>query len=134
MKHGYLLCIATILLGACAASAGNMALKDETEKTVSARIVEGKTTKDEVRAMYGQPTQTSFTDGGNEIWTFRYAYATPKAVNFVPVVGIFAGGADVQSKELVVMFDKNNVVAKFSMRESQQEVARGASAGTPKQE
>ena len=57
--------------------------------------------------------------------------ATPKAVNFVPIVGIFAGGADIQSKELVVMFDKNDVVAKFSMRESQQEVSRGA---PPKQQ
>jgi outer membrane protein assembly factor BamE (lipoprotein component of BamABCDE complex) len=122
--------VAIVVLGACA-SAGNMALKDENEKSVSARIVEGKTTKQEVQAAYGQPTQTSFTDGGNEIWTFRYAYATPKPVNFVPIVGIFAGGADVQSKELVVMFDKSNVVSKFSMREMQQEVTRGSG---PKQQ
>jgi outer membrane protein assembly factor BamE (lipoprotein component of BamABCDE complex) len=102
-----------------------MALKDENEKSVATRVIEGKTTKQEVQAAYGQPTQTTFTDGGNEIWTYRYAYATPKAINFVPVVGIFAGGADVQTKELVVMFDKANVVMKFSMREAQQEVSRG---------
>jgi len=119
-----LLAVVALVLGACA-SAGNMALKDENEKSVAARVVEGKTTKQEVQAAYGQPTQTTFTDGGNEIWTYRYAYATPKAINFVPVVGIFAGGADVQTKELVVMFDKANVVMKFSMREAQQEVSRG---------
>ena len=33
---------------------------------------------------------------------------------------------DTQCKELVVMFDKNNVVTRATMRESQQEVVRGA--------
>ena len=33
---------------------------------------------------------------------------------------------DLQCKELVVMFDKNNVVTRTTMRESQQEVVRGA--------
>jgi outer membrane protein assembly factor BamE (lipoprotein component of BamABCDE complex) len=108
-----------------------MALKDENEKSVAARIIEGKTTKQQTQAMYGQPTHTTFTDGGNEIWTYRYAYTTPRAVNLVPIVGIFAGGADVLAKELVVMFDKNDVVARFSLRESQQEVARGVG---PKQQ
>ena len=113
-----------IFLGACA-SAGNMALRNETPQTVATRIVEGKTTKQEVQAAYGQPTTTSFTDGGNEIWNYRYSYATPKAINFVPLIGILAGGADVQSKELVILFGKDNIVTKYSMRESEQEVSRG---------
>jgi outer membrane protein assembly factor BamE (lipoprotein component of BamABCDE complex) len=124
MKRFLILAIA-VLLGACA-SAGSMQLKEESGTTVATKIFEGKTTRGEVQSMYGQPSQTTFTDAGNEIWTYRYAYATPKAMNFVPIVGIFAGGADVQSKELVVMFDKNNVVSRFTMRESQQEVVRGA--------
>lgn len=33
---------------------------------------------------------------------------------------------DMQYKELVVMFDRNNVVVRLIMRESQQEVVRGA--------
>jgi hypothetical protein len=119
-----------LLLGACA-SAGTMMLKDENPQTVAARIVEGKTTKDQVQSIYGPPTQTTFTDGGNEISTYRYAYATPKPVNFVPIVGIFAGGADVQSKEPVVMFGKDHVVAKYSMREPRQEVLRGSAPKQP---
>ena len=129
MKHLIAVGLA-LLLGGCA-SAGNMALKDENEKTVSSQIVEGKTTKNEVVARYGQPTSTTFTDGGNQVWTYRYAYATANAVSYVPIVGIFAGGAHVQSKELVLMFDKNDVVSKFSMRESQQEVSRGTSPNQP---
>jgi outer membrane protein assembly factor BamE (lipoprotein component of BamABCDE complex) len=131
MNAKYLLAISSVAVVAACASAGNMALRDENEKTVAARIVEGKTTRQEVQAAYGPPTQTTFTDGGNEIWTYRYAYATPKAVNFVPIIGIFAGGADVQQKELVILFDKSNIVVKYTMRESQQEVTRGAAA--PKQ-
>jgi outer membrane protein assembly factor BamE (lipoprotein component of BamABCDE complex) len=102
-----------------------MPLRNESSQTVAARIVEGKTTKQEVQDAYGQPSSTSFTDSGNEIWTYRYAYATPKAINFVPLVGIFRSSADVQNKELVILFDKNNVVTKYSFRESAQEVTRG---------
>lgn len=113
-----------IFLGACA-SVGNMPLRNESAQTVATRIVEGKTTKQEVQDAYGQPTTTSFTDGGNEIWTYRYSYATSKAINFVPIVGLFAGGADVQSKELVILFGKDNRVTKYSYRESEQELSRG---------
>ncbi|HEY2967975.1 MAG TPA: hypothetical protein VGK75_06365 [Casimicrobiaceae bacterium] len=117
--------LAVIALAACA-SAGNMKMKDESQATVYARIVESKTTQAEVQAAYGLPTNKSFTDGGNEIWTYDYAYATPKAVNFVPIVGIFAGGADVTKKQLVLLFDKGGVVVRRTYTESQQEVVRGA--------
>ena len=113
-----------MFLGACA-SAGNMPLRNESSQTVATRIVEGKTTKQEVQHAYGEPTTTSFTDAGNEIWTYRYSYATSKAINFVPIVGLFAGGADVESKELVILFGKDNRVTKYSYRESEQELSRG---------
>lgn len=129
MKHSIAVVLA-LLLGGCA-SAGNVALKDESATSVSSQIVEGKTTKNEVIAKYGQPTTTTFTDGGNQVWTYRYAYATANAVSFVPIVGLFAGGAHVKSKELVVMFDKKDVVAKFTMHETEQDVSRGASADAP---
>lgn len=116
--------VVVAVLAACA-SAGNMKMKDESQATVYGRVVEGKTTQAEVQAAYGLPTNKSFTDAGNEIWTYDYAYATPKAVNFVPIVGIFAGGADVTKKQLVVLFDKTGVVVRRTYTESQQEVVRG---------
>jgi hypothetical protein len=73
----------------------------------------------------GDATSITFTDGGNEIWTYKYSRATPQAQSFIPIVNIFSSAADVATKELIVMFDKNNIVSKYSMRETQDVVKRG---------
>jgi outer membrane protein assembly factor BamE (lipoprotein component of BamABCDE complex) len=115
----------TLSLAACA-SAGNQVLKTADADVVSRSITDGKSTKADVQASFGDPNDTSFTDGGNEIWKYTYAYATPTAVSFVPVVGIFAGGADVDKKTLVILFDKSGVVTKHTMSTSHEQVKRGS--------
>ncbi|SFO03885.1 outer membrane protein assembly factor BamE domain-containing protein [Nitrosospira briensis] len=112
------------LLAGCA-TAGNEKLKDHTQSTISQRITEGRTTKNQVIAALGQPSVVSFTDAGNEIWTYKHARATPQAQNFIPLVGLFSSGADVKTKELVVMFNKDEVVSKYTMRETDEVVKSG---------
>ena len=122
----------TILIASCAlalagcASAGNQVLAKQDAATVSQSIVDGRSTKAEVQAAYGDPNDTSFTDGGNEIWKYSYSYATPTAASFVPIVGIFAGGADVDKKTLVILFDKAGVVTKHTMSSSHEQLKRGS--------
>lgn len=120
------LCLAAVaaLLGGCA-TAGNKVIGETTTASVDAKVVEGKTTMAEVVAAYGVASKKSFTDGGSEIWTYAYAYAKSKPINFVPIVGLFAGGVDVEKKELVILFDKQNVVQRRTFTESSQEVNRG---------
>ena len=112
------------LLAGCATS-GNEKLKEYTQSSISQKITEGKTTKNEVTAAMGQPAAVSFTDAGNEIWTYRHARATPQAQNFIPLVGLISSGADVKTKELVIMFNKNDVVSKYTLRETEEVVKRG---------
>jgi outer membrane protein assembly factor BamE (lipoprotein component of BamABCDE complex) len=115
---------AVAVLGGCA-SAGNEKLKDMTRASVQDTIVEGKTTKAKVKEVLGEATSVAFTDGGGEMWTYRYSRATPQAKNFIPVVNIFSRGVDVQNKEIVVLFDKNEVVSRYTMRETSDVVKRG---------
>jgi len=124
MKPVFLAIVMMTALCGCV-GAGNQVLKKENDASVSQKIVDGKTTKSEIKSMFGDPNETSFTDGGNEIWKYTYAYATPKAVDFVPIVGIFAGGADVDKKELVLLFDKNDLVTKHTMNVSNEGVKHG---------
>ncbi len=114
---------AAALLSACA-TAGNERLQAETPETVATKLQEGTTTKDQVRAALGEPQSVSFTDGGSEIWTYKHARATPAARNFIPF-NVFSRGADVTTKEVVVMFDKAGVVSRHTMRETQETVRRG---------
>jgi outer membrane protein assembly factor BamE (lipoprotein component of BamABCDE complex) len=115
--YPFLMLVSTSILAGCASS-GNQSLKKETEATVAAKMAEGKTTKAEVRKMFGSPFKTSFTDGGLEIWTYELSKMSADAVNYIPVVGLLGGSVSGTKKELVVLFDEAGVVKKYSMSES----------------
>ncbi|MBF0557383.1 MAG: hypothetical protein HQL08_01240 [Nitrospirae bacterium] len=107
------------------ASAGNQSLRNETEVTVSQKVVEGKTTREEIRAMFGSPASTSFTDGGLEIWKYELANMHGDAVNYLPIVNLFGRSASGTKKELVVLYDATGIVKRCSMSESAVSVKTG---------
>lgn len=81
---------------------GNPALWGQTEETIAKKIFPGKTTKAEVRGLFGSTTKVALTDSG-ETWTYDSA-----------VVTIFAGASYTQST-LLVLFDENGIVKRYSM-------------------
>lgn len=116
MKKVVLLAVigmAAVLTG-CAGT-GNDSLRAESESSVSSKIIEGKTTKDQVRQLFGSPEKTEFTDGGMEVWRYEFAKMHSNAVDFIPVVNLFGSVQSGKKKELVVMFDQSNVVKRYSM-------------------
>lgn len=125
MKSKFIAAAAALLLVSACASSGNEKVRTETMDTVAAKVTKGVTTKDQVKALYGEPGNVSLTDMGSEVWTYTYAHATAKAVNFVPIVGLFEGGADVNKNEVVFIFDKNNILQNFTVHASQSETHRG---------
>lgn len=111
------------LLGGCASS-GNQILKEETEASISAKITENKTTKEDVRKIFGSPDETTFTDNGKEIWKYRLIDVSVDGVNFIPLVGLFGSSQSGTKKELVVMFT-DDVVYKYSMSEAPHAIKTG---------
>jgi hypothetical protein len=116
-KFAVVVAVAVFTLAGCAGT-GNDSLRSESEATVSTKIVEGKTTKGDVRSMFGSPMKTEFTDGGLEIWHYELTKLHGDAVNYIPVINLFGSSASGQKKELVVLFDSNNIVKRYSMSES----------------
>ena len=106
-----------VLVTGCA-SVGNESLRKESESSISQKIVEGKTTKSEIRSMFGSPTKTSFTDGGLEIWNYDFSNVSADAISYVPIVNLFGASASGKKKELVVMYDQTNIVKRYSMSEA----------------
>lgn len=125
MKKHLVVSVLTALLLAACASAGNAALKKETSESIAAKIVKGSTTQAQIRALLGSPSSSDFTDSGNQIW--RYSHTSSKAMgrNFIPYANLFSSGANVESKELVIFFDKDGVVQNYSMEESKSQVKQG---------
>ena len=117
-------CILLAVLSSCG-STGNERIRNETDTTLSREITKGASTKAQVRQILGDPSHVSFTDSGNEIWTYEHVIATDKAINYVPVVNWFARGQDLDKKEVVVLFDKVGIVQNYTISVSQSEVRRG---------
>lgn len=120
MKKNFLICgaiLAVLTLSGCQ-SVGNESLRKETESSVAQKIVQGKTTKSEVRAMFGSPTKTTFTDGGLEVWNDDFSNVSADAISYVPIVNLFGASASGKKKELVVMYDEQNIVRRYAMSEA----------------
>jgi len=116
--------VAVLILSGCASS-GNQTLKGETEFTVSAKVVEGETTAAEIKAMFGSPYETTYTDSGLLIWKFRLDDLKSDAINYIPIVNWFGSSVSGTRKELVVLFDENDVVRRSNMSESEVKTKTG---------
>lgn len=116
MKKFMLAAMLAATVAGCASS-GNQHLKNETETSVQNKIQEGKTTKAEVKSVFGSPDSVSYTDGGNEIWKYSFAKLKVNGTSFIPFYGLFHNGTNGTKKELTILF-KDDKVQKYTMAES----------------
>lgn len=113
----------TLFMTGCV-STGNVAMKQQTQRSIDAQIVKGKTTKQEVTNMFGSADSVSFTDSGNEVWTYRHSKSKPMARNFIPY-NFFSQGQNTQIKELVILFNVNGLVSNYTFRETANQTKAG---------
>lgn len=92
-------------------SVGNKQIKNK--EFISQNIVKGKT-KTEVLNSLGEPTSVTFSDNGNETWLYVRNETKTRATTFIPVVGLFAGGADITTDTLYILFDSQDRVMKHT--------------------
>ena len=112
----YILAVFVFIAGC--ASTGNQTLKEETESSVSAKIINNVTTQAEIKAMFGSPYETTFTDGGLEIWKYQLDDLKADAINYVPIVNWFGSSMSGTRKELVILFNDDGTVKRNSMAQN----------------
>jgi outer membrane protein assembly factor BamE (lipoprotein component of BamABCDE complex) len=97
-------------------------LKDLKESDVNAKIVVGKTTRNQVRAMFGSPLETTYTDGGLEIWKYRFEDTTGWNAGNIASATLtlgLAGSKQVGTeKELIILYNDDYTVKRFNMSSS----------------
>jgi len=98
--------LALTLLAAPAALAGEI-----TADQVAALKI-GETTYDQVVGEFGKPTTVETSSDGSRTITYTTTKAHIKAASFVPVVGLFAGGATGKASTQRFEFDKDGHLAK----------------------
>jgi outer membrane protein assembly factor BamE (lipoprotein component of BamABCDE complex) len=115
-----------VLLVSGCASIGNESIRKESESSVAQKITEGKTSKDEIRSMFGSPISISFTDSGLAIWKYELSNMSADAVSYIPVVNLFGTSSSGTKKELTVLFDEKGIVKRYAMNESPVQIKTGA--------
>ena len=118
MKKYLFLTLTFFLIASFGSTSGNRVLLAESEISVDSKIIECITTQSEIKAMFGSPFETTFTDGGMEIWKYRFDNLDADAVNYIPIVNMFTQSYSGDRKELVILFNDNGTVKRSSMAES----------------
>ena len=72
-------------------AAGNDVLRTQDAVAVDRVIIDGKTTRSQIEGMYGAPTETSFANAQNEIWTYGWGRAKNASGKLHPLRGLPGG-------------------------------------------
>ena len=100
------------------------------DQTAVDRIKKGTTTTDEVFKSLGSPDQTIRIGNGDVTFQYLYVRATAKPESFIPVVGAFAGGANVQNQMVMVTFGPDGIVKEIVSSYGATESGFGASSAS----
>ncbi|MFZ5582587.1 MAG: hypothetical protein ACOZCK_08010 [Pseudomonadota bacterium] len=92
----------------CATSSGT-----KVEASSLSFIQKGKTTKSELVSKLGQPDETGVDSNGKETVSWIHSNSRTDAKTFIPIAGMFIGGATTDSTALKVILDKRGVVSDY---------------------
>ena len=122
MKRILLPCVilASVLSTGCASTSVGTDVGGSNK--IQAELVKGKTTKAEVISLYGKPqTQMTNSDGTETyIYSFMKNDVSVNAATYIPIVGLFAGGSEVQmnTSSLSITFT-DSVISNYSYSTSE---------------
>ena len=94
------------------------------------QIRKGVTTRAGVLELLGSPDQMTRDGNGNVTMFWQFTKATAKATNFIPVVNLFAGGADIQNQSVVVVIGANGIVTDLQYSSGGTEIGENLEAGS----
>lgn len=126
-----------VLLVSGCVSSGNSSIADQ-DRIVQIKL--NTSTKEDVRRILGQPNGISRQSGSYaafaglppttqtniEVWSYTHINVDVDAATFIPIVGLFAGGATSNVNTFTVAFDDQGIVRHISSTQSQGRSGAGA--------
>lgn len=118
--------VATLILSSgCAVKTGNENLGTMEKSELDTKIVKGKSTKQDIKTLLGDPDRTDFDNNSLEKWTYAHTRKDLKLVNYVPVANWFVAGTNDTTKSLVIVFEENGIVKNFITSDAKGETKGG---------
>ena len=104
-----------LVLAACSAVTENSPQR-ETQESINQKITKGKTTKAEVKLMFGEPVSTTSKERGAEAWRYKMAASSSSTIKIPGFEKFFGSGTD-KDRTLSVDFDRRGIVTSYSLDE-----------------
>jgi outer membrane protein assembly factor BamE (lipoprotein component of BamABCDE complex) len=99
------------------------------DRNYASSIENGVTTEAQVLKLMGPPTSIGLGGDGLKKLTYMHVASQFKASTFIPIVGLFAGGADTQTTMLIITIDQETgIVKNWNYNQSDSEVKTGLTA------
>jgi outer membrane protein assembly factor BamE (lipoprotein component of BamABCDE complex) len=108
-----------LILAGCVSSGTKVTQQQLTQFQV------GKTTEAEVIAAFGAPTSSSVATDGSKTDVYQHISAHANAATYIPIVGIFAGGAKSTADTAVLNFDQQGILRSTSSSTAHSDVNTG---------
>jgi outer membrane protein assembly factor BamE (lipoprotein component of BamABCDE complex) len=89
------------------------------------KLQKGKTTKEEVTKVFGQPDVTYFDKDGNLIYAYTASKVKNTAWNFIPVVNIVHSEMAMKNQMLSLTFSKDGILQDYSFVNSDKAMKYG---------
>lgn len=128
MKYVLGLCLSLFLVSGCS-SVGNEQIKQETQSTIETKLVKGKTTKEQVKSLFGDPIDATFHETGAEMWKYSFTKESCNASCYFIYTAWAYRSSSGTVKNLTILFDENGVVKNYTLSESPVESKSGLFSG-----
>ena len=110
MKKFIFVALAILPLASCTVY-GNKSIKEESQQTVAANIIKGKTTQQEIINKY-------------ETWSYSVTSGKSSITSYIPIVSMFTNGATANIKSMDIWF-KGNVVEGYNFVQTSSTASTG---------
>ena len=93
----------------------NTSMANESTAALQQKIVKGKTTKADLRAAFGEPSETGINEG-KEFWADQVAQTSAKG--YIPFASLVTGSSGITGKYVRIVFDKKGIVEHYDVTET----------------
>ena len=124
MRRSAFALVVILGLAACTSSGGTQVTQGQINQ-----FQIGKTTYEQVLSALGQPSARGQKADGSKVLVYTHTESTVRGATFVPVVGLFAGGADAHAQSVAFAFDTNNILKDYTTSQAQACTGNGVIGG-----
>jgi len=119
------LVLIALALAGCASSG------TQVQDSALTKFEKGVTTEADVVKALGPPQMTTTQSDGTRSIAYLYTQAQAKGATFIPIVGLFAGGATGQMNTVTLNFDHEGKLASYQSSNSVTDVKTGIGGSQP---